>query len=242
MTEQHFLDPRPGDVVPGGDDDVVRARLVPEVAVTSADVGVAGQVPAVLHVIALPVIGQVLAAGRALDGEAAWLAIGNLLAVLVQDGRLVAGDRQAGRPWADRLVGGRDEDVQDLGAADAVDDLHSGGVEERLPDRGGQVLAGRDRAAQAAQLPGLARREHGPVGGRRGRADGDAAGGYVVGQLRRGRLLQQQGGRSEERRENQQPAEPVGERERRRAGEDVVGRRPQHPGGERVGGGQHLPA
>ena len=67
VAEQGLLDFGPGDVVAGGDDDVVGPGLVPEVAVGVPAVGVAGDVPAVAHVGPLPVVGQVTAAGRALD-------------------------------------------------------------------------------------------------------------------------------------------------------------------------------
>ena len=61
----------PGDVVAGADDHVVAARLVPEVAVVVADEGVAGEVPAVVHVASLARVVQVAAAGRALHGQPA---------------------------------------------------------------------------------------------------------------------------------------------------------------------------
>src|SRR4029077_11493740 len=130
----------------GRDDHVVAACLVPEVAVGVADVGVAGDVPAVLYVIPLALVGQVAAAGRALDGEPPGLAVGHLHAVLVQDRRAVAGDGRAGRAGPDIAVGGGDQNVQNLGRADAVDDGQAGGLAEVLPGRFRQVLAGRDAA------------------------------------------------------------------------------------------------
>ena len=69
MREQRALHLGAGDVVARRDDHVVGARLVEEVAVLVDQVGVAGDVPAVLHVVALPLVGEVAAAGRALHRE-----------------------------------------------------------------------------------------------------------------------------------------------------------------------------
>src|SRR5688572_19566454 len=71
VREQRALDLRAGDVVAGGDDHVVGARLVEEVAVLVAQVGVAGDVPAAHltlgdHVVLLSIVGEVAAARRAL--------------------------------------------------------------------------------------------------------------------------------------------------------------------------------
>jgi hypothetical protein len=53
MLQQRVLDLGPADVVAGGDDHVVGARLVDEVAVLVLQEGVARIVPAVLHVAGL---------------------------------------------------------------------------------------------------------------------------------------------------------------------------------------------
>src|SRR5262245_18103137 len=111
MRKQNLLDLRSGDVVTRGDDHVVRARLVPEVAVGVADVGVASEIPAPADVAALAIIGQVAAASRTLDGEPAWLTIGHGLAVGIQDLGAVPRNRQSGRSRLDLVVGGRDKDV-----------------------------------------------------------------------------------------------------------------------------------
>src|SRR5262249_59463204 len=104
VAEQRLFDLGTGDVVASRDDHVVAARLVPEIAVGVADVGVPGDVPAVLHVVALALVGQVAAAGRALHREPPGLAVGHLPAVLVQDRRAVAGDGLAGRAGPDLTV------------------------------------------------------------------------------------------------------------------------------------------
>src|SRR5207248_9237426 len=211
VAEHRLLDFGPGDVVAGRDDHVVAARLVPEVSVGVAGVGVAGDVPAVLHVGPLALVGQVAAAGRALHGEPPGHAVGYLLAAFVQDRRAVTGDGRAGRAGPDVAVGGGDEDVQHLGRADAVDDGQPGGLAEVLPDRLRQVLAGRDAAPQVLQRRGLARGQHGPVGGGRGGQHGYAVRRDRVGQLGRGGTLDEQRRRARAEREQQQPAEPVGE-------------------------------
>src|SRR5690606_40438897 len=61
MREQHFFHFRPGDVVAGRDDHVVGARLIMEIAVLVLQVGIAGKVPAVLHILGLAVVGEVAA-------------------------------------------------------------------------------------------------------------------------------------------------------------------------------------
>src|SRR5262249_44701936 len=129
MLEQRDLYFGTGDVVAGGDDHVVGARLVPEVAVRIHEIGVAGDVPAVLHVLALTLVGEIAASGRSAHGEAADAVGRDLLAVGVHDPRLVAGHGLAGRAWADLLLGRADEDVQHLGRADPVEDLDAGGGE-----------------------------------------------------------------------------------------------------------------
>ena len=173
-AEQCLLDLGPGDVVASRDDHVVAARLEPEVAVGVADVGVAGDVPAVPHVASLALVGQVAAAGRTLDGEPSRLSVGYLVAVGVQDGRPVAGHGVTGRAGPDGGVGGCDEDVQHLGRTDAIDDRDAGGLVELLPDRLRQVLAGRDAASQVLTRRCLPRGQHGPVGGGRGGQYGHA--------------------------------------------------------------------
>src|SRR4051794_3100848 len=141
VSEHALLDLGRRDVVPGGDDHVVAARLVPEVAVGVLAERVAGDVPTPLHVDALPVVGEVAAAGGSHDGEPAGRADGGRAAVLVEDRRDVPGYGQACRPRTDVVAGCRDEDVQDLRRADAVDDPEPGGLAEGLPRRDRQVLA-----------------------------------------------------------------------------------------------------
>src|SRR5699024_623820 len=159
----------PGDVVAGGDDHVVAAGLVPEVSVRVADVGVAGDVPAVLHVVGLPRVGQVAASGRPHHGEplghavhhrSAGLAahhgplahgVRHRAAGIVDDRGPIARHGAAGRARPDIVVGGGDEHVHHLGRADAVDDLQPGTVVNLLPDGCGEVFTGRHRTAQPSE-------------------------------------------------------------------------------------------
>ena len=117
----------------------------------------------------------------------------------------------------------------------------AGGLAEVLPDRSGQVLAGRDAAPQVLQGRGLARGQHGPVGGGRGGQHGHAVGRDRVGQFGRGGALDEQRRRAGAQREQQQAAEPVGEAERGSAGEDVIPVRLDQVLGKAVRGGQHIP-
>ncbi len=131
--------------------------------------------------------------------------------------------------------------MQQLGAADPVDDLDAGRVVERLPDRGRQGLAGRDGAAKAPQLVGLARGQHGAVRGRSRRHDRDASGGDVIGEVGRCGPLDQQRRCAGPDREDQHRAEAEGEGQRRRASEDIIRGRFEYVRRERVSDGQHVP-
>ena len=154
---ERLLDLRTGDVVAGRDDHVVAAGLVPEVAVVVADEGVTGDVPAVLDVAALPLVGEVAASGRALDRQPARLPVGHVAAERIEDWPRIAGHGTTGGAGPDVVVGGGDEDVQHLGGADAVDERDAGGVAERVPGRDRQVLTGRHGAPQRAELVALGR-------------------------------------------------------------------------------------
>ena len=67
-----------------------------EDAVAVAHEIVAGQVPTVAHVLGLARVGEIAAAGRPAHGEMADGAVGHVVHVVVDDPRLVAGDRPAG--------------------------------------------------------------------------------------------------------------------------------------------------
>ena len=145
MGEQRLLDLRAGDVVARRDDHVVVAGLVPEVPVLVLYVGVAGDVPAVLDIELLPLVGEVPAPGRSSDGQPSLRAGCHLTAVHVEHRRHVSGDSSSGRARSDVVTGRCDEDVEHLRRPDAVDDPDSGRVVEGLPGGGGEVLASRHR-------------------------------------------------------------------------------------------------
>src|SRR5262249_35823954 len=130
------------DVVARRNDHVVGARLVPEIAVGIHEVSVAGDVPAVLHVLVLAFAGEIAAPGRPAHGEAADGVGRNLLALGVDHARLVTRHRLAGGARANLAFGRADEDVQHFGRADAVEDLDAGRGEPGVERRLGQGFAG----------------------------------------------------------------------------------------------------
>ena len=172
MLEQHRLDLRPGDVVARRDDHVVGARLVPEEAVCIHEVGVAGDVPAVLDVFALALVGEIAAAGRTAHREPADRAGPNLAPALVDHLGFVAGHDPAGGAGTDVLLGRADEDVQHFGRADPVHDLEAGCLKPCVEGRLRQSLAGRDAFAQRGNIVLADLRQHGAVGRGRGEHDG----------------------------------------------------------------------
>ena len=149
MRQQRLLDLRAGDVVARGDDHVVAARLVPEVAVLVAEKVSPVMFQPLLHVHRLARVGEVAAAGRALDRQPARLAGGHRVAVAVDDRRRRS--RAPARPVEPGRMSSSAAEMKMCSIsvdADAVDDLDAGRVAERLPGRRRQVLArGHGRAA-----------------------------------------------------------------------------------------------
>src|SRR3984957_16475641 len=80
-------------------------------------------------------------------------------AVGPEDRRPVAGHRPAGGARPDVVPGRRDEDMQQLGAADAVDDLEAERVVDPLPGRERDVLPRADGRPDPGELVDLARAE-----------------------------------------------------------------------------------
>ena len=102
------------------------------------------------------------------------------------------------------------------------------------------MLTGGDRAAQRGQPTRLAARDHGLVCRGGGEAHRHPV---VLDECRElvGRgALDEEAGRSDAHREDDQSAEPEGERDRRGAGEDVVGLGAEHVVGEGVGVGEDV--
>src|SRR5438874_1919624 len=85
MREQSRLDVRTCDVVASRHDHVVRARLVPEIALAIHQIGVARDVPAVLDVFALPLVGEIAASGRPAYRELSYRARRYVIAGIVDD-------------------------------------------------------------------------------------------------------------------------------------------------------------
>ena len=119
--------------------------------------------------------------------------------------------------------------MQHLGRADPVEHRLARLFHPFLIDRAGQGLARRDSSPEGGEVGTFVHRgEHGPVGGRRGEADGRAVCLDDVDHVRRRGAFQQRCGGTEPQRKDREPAEPEGEGEGRRADEHVVRRDPQH--------------
>src|SRR5207244_1759128 len=105
MRQQYILDFRARYVVTGGDDHVVRAALEPIVAVNILYVSVASKVPTMLHVRVLVLFAvQVAAAGRTSDRKPPNRAKRRVLALLVDNPRLIAENSLAGRAGANVIT------------------------------------------------------------------------------------------------------------------------------------------
>src|SRR5215472_9892765 len=102
MIHERGLDLQRGDLIAGAYDHVVGAALVPEVAVSIHAVSVPGQVPAILHVLAL-LLGrvQVAAAGQSAYREPPNGVGGNRLAGLIHHLSFKSWNRLACRAGTD---------------------------------------------------------------------------------------------------------------------------------------------
>ena len=241
MREQRCLDLGSGDVVAGRHDEVVEARGEVEPPPLVAPEGVARQVPAGPDILRLLFAAEIAATGRAADRKATDRAVRQLVAVLADNARLVSGHRNAGRARF-RLAGAvRDEDVEELGGADAVQDGLPRARGPRIEDRCRQCLSGGYREAQRREVRPLVHRvQHRAVGGGRGEHDARPVPLDEVHHVLRGRLLEQGGGRAEAKREDREAAQPEGECEGRRPDEDIVGGYPEHFPGIAVRGREQV--
>jgi hypothetical protein len=139
---------------------------------------------------------------------------------------------------------GRNEDVEHLGGADAVQHLDAGGLLPELARGVGQALARAHADAQRGRPTLRGKRRHLPVERGRGVADGGA---HLAMSLRHGLGRVGNVGKvhrgTRPHRKHQQAAQAEGERQRRRAHHDVVGRglaahgaaRPRRPPAHRGG-------
>ena len=222
MRKEAGLDFGAGDVVAGRDDHVVGARLVVKIACRIHRVGVAGDVPAVPDVVLLPCIGKVAAAGRAFYRELADHARRAGFARFIDHPRLVAGDGVTGGAAPRRFRGVRNENVDHLGGAQAVDNLDAAGLLEQLACRIGQGFAGRYAFFQAGDIEAGHQGGHLAVKRRRGEAHrGLEVLHHLEQQLGRESFHQHRRG-AKAHREGEHAAQPEGEGERRRAAEYVV--------------------
>src|SRR5215475_11723810 len=96
MSEKGRFDLGSRNIVAGRDDHVVGARLEPEIAVFVLMIRIASDIPAVLNILFLPRIGEVAAASGATHGEAAGGSARQVVASVVDQFGLIAGDRKAG--------------------------------------------------------------------------------------------------------------------------------------------------
>ncbi len=135
MREQAGFDFRSGDVVSGRNDHVVIAGLIPEIAVRIHDIGIAGDVPAVLDIFGLARVGQIFAAERPANGKSSRRAGRAFLPIVIDDTRFITGDGFTSRSGSDVVFRRRDEDMQHFRRADAVGQRKPGRTLPRFESR-----------------------------------------------------------------------------------------------------------
>ena len=173
------------------------------------EVGVAGDVPAVAHIVPLPLVREVAASGRAAHGEAADAAGSNGTALRIDDLRLIA---RTGLPVAP----GR---ISSSVAAMKMCSISVAPIPSMslipVPFQASKVALGSGSPAETHlrrdDVVAFELAQHGAVGGGRREADGGLVlrdGGQ---QLVRSRFLEQHGGRADVHGEQHDPAEPEGE-------------------------------
>ena len=97
MQQQRAFDLRAGDVVATRNDHVVDTATGIRTTVFVDEIRVAGQIPATLHILPLPVVCEITAAGRPLTARRPDLARWKRPQFLIDHARDIAGDRFAGR-------------------------------------------------------------------------------------------------------------------------------------------------
>src|SRR5690606_12433626 len=126
------------------------AGLEPEIAILVHEERVAGDVPAIDHIVLLALVGEVAAAGGPAYGELADGTGWQGPEILVQHAGFIARHRFASGAGADIVAARRNEDMDHLGGADAVDDADAGLALPILENALGEMLARRKTFAQAA--------------------------------------------------------------------------------------------
>ena len=240
VLQQSAFDLGAGDVVAGRDDHVVVAGLVAEVAVGIHDKGVAGQVPAVFHIVLLARVGQVFAARGAAHRQTPHHAGRHGLHVVVHNLRHITGHHLADAARTHLLARAGDVDVDHLGAANAVGHLDARGLFPQLAGGVGQGLACRHRMFEAAQVVLPGHRRHLAVHGGRGVALRDAVLGHSLQQGLGRVLFEQHGARAIAKRKRQQTTQAKRKGNRRCAADHVVFSHAQDVAREQVAHGQHI--
>ena len=241
MLEQRVFNLRPGHVVARRDDHVVIARLVEKVIVGVLHEGVAGVVPAVFDVIALALVLQIAAAGRADHRQPANGAARHFRTVVIDHFGGVTGNDLADGTRA-HIVGRRgNEDMKHLGRADAVDDLDAGRVFPELAGGVRQAFAGADAQPQCRHAMQPGKGGHLAVKGRCGVAEGCAhlldELDHRLGSVGNRRVIDRRAG---PHRKDQHATQAEGESQRRRTHDDVVGPGLKHLARPGFAGGQNV--
>ena len=216
VRQQRGLDLGAGDVVAGRNDHVVRAGHKRQAALLVANKRIAGQIPAIAHIIRLPRVREIAASGRPANRKLADGALRQFVHVIVDDLCLVTGNRMPGRSGDGVAYAVGDKDMQQFRAADPVENHLAGLADPAFENRRRQAFTGRNRKAQRRQIGAPVHRgHHRPVRGRRGKANRGFVGFDDLDHLGRRRVFQQRRGCAEPQRKDRKPAEPKREGERR---------------------------
>src|SRR5262249_27425701 len=136
MAQQRSLNLDRRDLVTRADNQVIGTAVVPEVAVAIHAIGVAGQVPAALHIATLLIESvEVPASSRAADGQASYGVCRNFVAGVLDHLGFQARDHLAGCAGANLASCRGDEDVKHLGGTNTVDDLNPRSMTPGFEDR-----------------------------------------------------------------------------------------------------------
>ena len=130
--------------------------------------------------------------------------------------------------------------MQHFGRADAVEDLDAGGGEPGVERRLGQGLAGRHAFAQRGNVVRGELCQHRAIGRGCGESDRGAELGDGGEQVVRGCFFDEDRRRADAQRKQDEPAQPEGEGERRRADEAILRIGAQHVAPVTVAGRKHV--
>ena len=142
VRQKRGFDFRAGNIVAGGYDHVVGTRGEVEAPLFVLDESVAGQVPAVANIVALPVIREIATAGWPTNCEAPDIATRHLVHIVIDDPRFIAHHRAPGRSRRVVIKTVRNEDVEHFGGADTVQHRLARFALPFFEDRGRQRFSG----------------------------------------------------------------------------------------------------